>query len=511
MSKTMLTDRSSIGASSRPLLPPEISDIPKADATLYWYCRLSLAEADLKHAKGAVARVQIRTDGLPDRSVTAWIVSNRVLTTSFFGDKFTVSVHLADGSVYKVRQVLTSSVAPELAFLEVETPLPSPPILATRPKEGEQVVAVGNCPDLRLAPGIVRIVSAQRLEHDCAWPAGAPGAMLMSLNSGQAVGLHLDHGQAIVSQRIREAMEELGFKPAEASPPALHAEEDDLERRPDPSDYDDRIGYIANFIGVPVPLPQPVGRFAQDVLEYGDSSGKRTNLLPYTHFSVAMSKSRRMAMFTGVNIDGNQLVELVRTGDRWYLDPRISSDAQFGEALYVNNELDRGHLVRRLDPVWGTDATVANSDTFHFTNCSPQHKNLNQDIWNDLEDYILKNAGQHNLKVSVFTGPVFGEDDPIYRDARIPLQFWKVAVIVKDDGQLSATAYILSQADMVEGLEFAYGEFRTYQIPITELEKLTSLDFGFLRNHDPKRISDDELESAADVYTRIEKPEDLVI
>ncbi|MFF3249309.1 DNA/RNA non-specific endonuclease [Streptomyces sp. NPDC002870] len=45
-----------------------------------------------------------------------------------------------------------------------------------------------------------------------------------------------------------------------------------------------------------------------------------------------------------------------------------------GHPVYKNNPLDKGHLVRRLDPVWGTgrEAETANSDTFHCTNAAPQ-------------------------------------------------------------------------------------------------------------------------------------------
>jgi endonuclease G len=66
-----------------------------------------------------------------------------------------------------------------------------------------------------------------------------------------------------------------------------------------------------------------------------------------------------------------------------------------------------------LDPVWGSNFKDANEDTFHFSNCSPQHKNLNQKTWSDLEDYILRNADVHDLKVNVFTGPVFNQNDLI--------------------------------------------------------------------------------------------------
>jgi endonuclease G, mitochondrial len=207
-------------------------------------------------------------------------------------------------------------------------------------------------------------------------------------------------------------------------------------------------------------------------------------VLHYMHFSIVMSMSRRLAYYTAVNIDGNQLMKIGRN-DKWYFDSRIEIEYQCGPDLYKNNSLDRGHLVRRRDPVWGDSAKKANKDTFHFTNCAPQHSKLNQKNWLDLENYILNNAENSNLKVTVFTGPVFRVDDIIYRGVQIPAEFWKIAVIVKKDGNLSATAYLQTQKNLIENLEFAYGEYKTYQVPISKIETLTGLDFEDLRDHDP--------------------------
>lgn len=243
-------------------------------------------------------------------------------------------------------------------------------------------------------------------------------------------------------------------------------------------------GYDSDFLGLDyrVDLPQLSEEMKKDVscMENG------SYVLDYTHFSIVMCRSRCLAYFTAVNIDGNQIQDIKRSGDSWNFDMRIPVDAQYGDDLYARNDLDRGHLVRRLDPVWGDKAMQANIDTFHFTNSSPQHKNLNQKIWLDLENYILKNARNHNLKVSVFTGPVFRSDDMIYRGKfKIPAEFWKIAVMVKDDGKMSATAYLQTQKNMIENLEFAYGEYKTYQVPITSIEEITGLDFGPLSEFNP--------------------------
>jgi len=265
-------------------------------------------------------------------------------------------------------------------------------------------------------------------------------------------------------------------------------------------------GYDPDFLGPRVDLPALSEQQREDLVPLIDGSGHE---LKYTHFSVVMSKSRQLAFFTAVNIDGNRLEALPRDRDAWYFDPRIERQHQMDPKVYKHPDLDRGHLVRRLDPVWGEDAKEANEDTFHFTNCSPQHGMLNRRTWLRLEEYVLGNAKVHELKVTVYTGPVFRADDKIYLDQfAIPAEFWKVVTLVKTDGALSATAYLQSQRDLISNLEeFSFGEYKTYQVPIGQIGELTGLDFGDLAQHDPLLSN---LESAPQALA-IGGPDDIVL
>ena len=268
--------------------------------------------------------------------------------------------------------------------------------------------------------------------------------------------------------------------------------------------YSNRKGYNPNFLGgssVRIPLPKLSAQMkAKAAVNQEAASGADKFVLPYHHYSIVMNKERRLAFFTAVNIDGNIFYNIKRETDRWIFDPRLDQDEQTGNDVYKNNPLDRGHLVRRLDPAWGTSqalAKVANDDTFHYTNSTPQHHDFNagQSLWAGLEDYILKNADVRDFKVSVFTGPIFSDEDDQYRGIQLPRQYWKVVAMVKDDGKLSATAYLLSQAKLLQGIgeeafdpeAFSYGAYRTFQVPVKRIEKLTGLDFGQLRNFDPKK------------------------
>jgi len=201
------------------------------------------------------------------------------------------------------------------------------------------------------------------------------------------------------------------------------------------TDLSGRAGFDPNFLGVPVTLPVPVDRALPTVL------------LGYTHFSVLMRPDRRLAAVTGVGIDGATLRDLERADD-WQLDPRLPADQQTGEGVYARNDLDRGHLVRRRDPVWGstTVAAQANLDTFHFTNAAPQAAVFNQGetLWAGLENHLLDNAATYDRLLVVFTGCVLDPEDSLYRGVQLPLRFFKVATFL-DAGDLAATGYVLDQ------------------------------------------------------------------
>ena len=49
---------------------------------------------------------------------------------------------------------------------------------------------------------------------------------------------------------------------------------------------------------------------------------------------------------------------------------------------------------------------------------------------------------------------------------------------------MSATAYLLTQRDLLGTLE-AFGPYKTYQVPVSQIEALAGLSFGDLSSHDP--------------------------
>ncbi len=244
-------------------------------------------------------------------------------------------------------------------------------------------------------------------------------------------------------------------------------------------------GYNPRFLREEIPLPGANSSVKKDYLAV---SGK--TVFDYTHFSLAMSARRKYARWVAYNIDGGRVVKagIKRVG--WKKDSRLPANAQIGDELYGNSIIDRGHLAKREDLLWGTpeEAARANADSFFFTNASPQHKEFNEGIWKSLEDAVFRETDVADLKVSVFTGPVLQEDDRVYRNVPIPRDFWKIIVWVDETEGLRASAFLMTQRDLIHDLEaLGLEKFKVYQVPVTRVEKLTGLTFAGLREADTRR------------------------
>lgn len=266
-------------------------------------------------------------------------------------------------------------------------------------------------------------------------------------------------------------------------------------------DYGTRPGYDPHFLeDIAVSLPHlTTDEMKSDTAEVQPDAQRHDDPyeLTYYNYSVYMNKRRRTAWFSAANVDGDQRPPIgKRQGDRWYTDTRISKSEQLGQNEFEPG-IDRGHLTRREDTAWGPDvetATAANNDTFHFTNCSLQASAFNRgkDRWQGLEQFLLEqHAKKEKRRMVVITGPLFASNDPVYKNekmnysVRCPLQFWKVCVLIRQDGTPSATAFILGQEEIkdLSGFEEAFDVAAT-QIQIADLENQTGLDFGDLKEHD---------------------------
>ncbi|MFI8829922.1 DNA/RNA non-specific endonuclease [Streptomyces afghaniensis] len=246
--------------------------------------------------------------------------------------------------------------------------------------------------------------------------------------------------------------------------------------QPAPEQLEIIAGYDADFLGERVEAPELDTDLTRDAALLDGSP-----VIPYTHFSLTLSKKRRFPFWVAWNVDGGSLKKLSRSGIPFVKDPRLPGTAQVGNELYQANRLDRGHIARRADLLWGSvpEARKANTDSFFYTNITPQMDDFNQSskngVWGALEDAVFADVDVDDLRISVFGGPVFQDDDRVYRDVPVPREFYKVIVFTQN-GELKVRAFLLTQnLDQLEALEL--DEFRVFQVTLGEVEDRTRVRF----------------------------------
>lgn len=277
-------------------------------------------------------------------------------------------------------------------------------------------------------------------------------------------------------------------------------------------DYDGRAGYAEGFLdeggAIVVPIPQVGAGRRAEILndEQGDPL-----ILKYHHFELMMNRVRRLQMWSAVNVDyapGRKLKGERKSwgSDRWIPDPRIAAKYQVFDADFYKpaGNIDRGHIVRREDNEWGDDKLeieYANSDTFHWTNCTPQHEAFNQStpgskdrtyegmegIWGAFENHIQQSRKGNDTRACILAGPILAPDDPSADFGKgavpYPIRFFKIVCVVEPvEGRKALKVFgsILSQRDVVDrfGIErFEPGRFSGLQTSLANIEEATGLVF----------------------------------
>lgn len=272
-------------------------------------------------------------------------------------------------------------------------------------------------------------------------------------------------------------------------------------------------GYDPLFTGKKLLLP---GIPAAVCAPLKTGSGKE---IKYIHYSSFLHKTRQLPLLCASNIRGEGYNAPNRAGDEpWDYSEQVLPSYQLDNAFYGNdkNTFDRGHVVRRVDPCWGDDSIVdqAEAETFRWTNCTPQHKKLNQKggVWYQLEQHVMEHGVKNKIAdIAVFAGPVLSTNDKFmlvekgkYKGQyiQIPTEFFKVIVWKKSDNKLYAVGFLMSQWEFIknrvvdapapaaakrvkpkleddyfENLKFA--DHKTYQVPLSVISQKTGIKFNW--------------------------------
>lgn len=160
---------------------------------------------------------------------------------------------------------------------------------------------------------------------------------------------------------------------------------------------------------------------------------------------------------------------LIITGSAQEADYFTKEKLETGKYEYDGYGYDRGHLAPSADFRWSEKAL---SESYYYSNMTPQLPEFNREIWADLESflraYIYNNP---NKDLYIITAPVLTDDLPkqsrSVNNMSIPELHYKIAVDFEDE---KGIAFLIPQNHDDYPIE-------TYVVSIDSIEALTGINF----------------------------------
>jgi len=164
---------------------------------------------------------------------------------------------------------------------------------------------------------------------------------------------------------------------------------------------------------------------------------------------------------------------LVKTGSATEKDYFLKTLKEGSKTKYNYNGFgyDRGHLAPSADFRWSKKAL---SESYFYSNMSPQLAKFNREKWADLEGLLRGYVYEHTTtQLYVVTGPLLNDSLPVIErgvnKVSIPEYFFKVVMDLKNK---KAIAFIMPNKDIKYPIS-------SYAVDINEVEEVTGINFFY--------------------------------
>lgn len=190
-------------------------------------------------------------------------------------------------------------------------------------------------------------------------------------------------------------------------------------------------------------------------------------------------------------IEGNEgrtndfrIDSLVTTGSAVELDYFVVLKNAQGEDVFDGYGFDRGHLAPSADFRWHREAL---SQSYFYSNMSPQRAGFNREIWAEVEAEIRNYVFRTERPLWVITGPVLKDELPkIERSVNgltVPEEYFKIAF---DPIEGKAIAFLVPN-------QKSFDNPKDYVKTIADVEAITGIDFF------PAMPESEQIESTVEV------------
>ncbi|TDQ33325.1 DNA/RNA non-specific endonuclease [Zeaxanthinibacter enoshimensis] len=186
----------------------------------------------------------------------------------------------------------------------------------------------------------------------------------------------------------------------------------------------------------------------------------------HSYYMLSYNEAHEQAEWVAYRLDKGQLTYQDRERPYFVEDPFVRSKSADWRN-YKGSGYDRGHLCPAGDRRFSEQAY---NETFYTSNISPQDREFNAGIWNELEKQVRRWSKEKG-SLHIITGGVLQEGLPSIgdEDVSVPGYFYKV-VIAGQPAKPKLLAFLLPNRDSDQPL-------RQFLVPLDSIEALTGIDF----------------------------------
>ena len=195
---------------------------------------------------------------------------------------------------------------------------------------------------------------------------------------------------------------------------------------------------------------------------------KDEQIIKHQNYTLSYNEKYEQANWVAYVLTKNNLVKNVKRTNKFTEDKQVITGSA-NSLDYKKSGYDRGHLLPAADMTFDKTAM---SETFYYSNMSPQKAGFNRGIWKKLENKIRILAIEYDT-VWIATGPVFSSSMGLIGENKVAVpKYYYKALLVRKNNNIEGVGFVLenkkSKASLID-----------YIITIDSVENLTGLDFFY--------------------------------
>jgi endonuclease G len=208
----------------------------------------------------------------------------------------------------------------------------------------------------------------------------------------------------------------------------------------------------------------------------------KDKIINHAGYSLLYNESHEQATWVAYELTKDETNKIFKRTNQFIIDPSIETGSATDKD-YENSGYDKGHLAPASDMGW---SEITMSESFYYSNMSPQDPSFNRGIWKKLEELVRTWAIENN-SLYIATGPILSNNLQTLgpNKVSVPNYYYKV-ILDYSEPSIKGIGFILPNIGSKE-------ELKNYAVAIDSVESLSGIDFFPLLEDDQETLIEKSL------------------